>query len=211
MAYRTLVLLVLALALPCEAQTIYKIIGQDGRVTYTDRPPPAASSQVAALPGTQAAGERNPRTSEFWQLVEAAEKVYLKQHIVHVGQAFCTRFAEQAPQASGAAKAAEDAAYAARVWQFRHSILMADKVRIFHHLLTLAENEKHGADTRGQIDAFADSLERGSARERLARCRQMPAMFASPGFDLAGDPVLVAKITGFDPSNKPVRPRGPRH
>jgi glutaredoxin len=45
-------LLVLAAA---SAQAQFKVVGPDGRVTYTDRPPPAAEGRAAPLKGPQAA------------------------------------------------------------------------------------------------------------------------------------------------------------
>jgi glutaredoxin len=50
--------LVLAAALGSaglQAQTVYRVVGPDGRVTFTDQPPPAAASPAPAGRGTAAA------------------------------------------------------------------------------------------------------------------------------------------------------------
>lgn len=44
----------LAAALPTQAQQLYKITGPDGRVTFSDQPPPAAPATVAGKTGAAA-------------------------------------------------------------------------------------------------------------------------------------------------------------
>ncbi|MEP7299760.1 MAG: glutaredoxin domain-containing protein [Burkholderiales bacterium] len=48
LALRSAPLIALLAALPSHAQ--YKVVGPDGKVTYTDRPPPATQGKVAPLP-----------------------------------------------------------------------------------------------------------------------------------------------------------------
>ena len=55
-------LIVAALALVAPAHAVYKIVGADGKVTYTDLPPPGAQGRVTTLyaNGTSAAGVQLP-------------------------------------------------------------------------------------------------------------------------------------------------------
>jgi glutaredoxin len=56
-------------ALPAWAQ--YKVVGPDGRITYTDRPPPAAQGQVSALrrDGSVASTPASPLPAELRPVV----------------------------------------------------------------------------------------------------------------------------------------------
>jgi glutaredoxin len=49
-ASATLLACLLATALPASAQGVYRIVGPDGKVTYSDQPPPAAASPTGARP-----------------------------------------------------------------------------------------------------------------------------------------------------------------
>ena len=53
-------LVALLAALPAHAQ--YKVVGPDGKVTYTDRPPPTSGSKVTSLSsrGVVASGPTDP-------------------------------------------------------------------------------------------------------------------------------------------------------
>jgi glutaredoxin len=51
-AARLLVLALVAAAVAMPAQALYKVIGADGKVTYTDRPPSAAEGKVMPLSAT---------------------------------------------------------------------------------------------------------------------------------------------------------------
>jgi len=53
-ALRVASLIALLLALPAQAQ--YKVVGPDGKVTYTDRPPPAQQGKVSPVATRGAAG-----------------------------------------------------------------------------------------------------------------------------------------------------------
>ena len=64
--------LLLAAALPASA--LYKVVGPDGKVTYTDRPPPAtaaAPSRVTPLAPTPAAGSAPPASDTALQNLPA--------------------------------------------------------------------------------------------------------------------------------------------
>ncbi len=45
----------LGAALPAAAQGVYRIVGPDGRVTFSDQPPPASAAAPAARPGATSA------------------------------------------------------------------------------------------------------------------------------------------------------------
>lgn len=61
---RSLVVLLLALAAGAQAQTLYRIVGPDGRVTYADRPQAVekarSAAPVATEPGAPLAGSTLP-------------------------------------------------------------------------------------------------------------------------------------------------------
>ncbi len=48
--------LALLAALPAAAQGVYRIVGPDGKVTFSDQPPPNAQAPAARAPGAAAAG-----------------------------------------------------------------------------------------------------------------------------------------------------------
>jgi glutaredoxin len=54
-----LVLVLGLAALSASAQGVYRIVGPDGRVTYSDQPPPAANARPVGSGATASAGEAN--------------------------------------------------------------------------------------------------------------------------------------------------------
>ena len=68
-ALRWVPLIALIAALPCQAQ--YKVVGPDGKITYTDRPPPASQGKAAPLSprgGTGAAASDAALPAELRQV-----------------------------------------------------------------------------------------------------------------------------------------------
>jgi glutaredoxin len=59
-AARLRALAIVAVAIAMPAQALYKIVGPDGKVTYTDRPPSASEGRVTPLSATGNVAEANP-------------------------------------------------------------------------------------------------------------------------------------------------------
>ena len=60
LARRLLALAIAGVAIAMPAQALYKIVGPDGKVTYTDRPPSASEGRVTPLTATGNVAEANP-------------------------------------------------------------------------------------------------------------------------------------------------------
>lgn len=59
-AARLLALAIAAAAFALPAQALYKVVGPDGKITYTDRPPSASEGKVMPLTSTGSAAPVNP-------------------------------------------------------------------------------------------------------------------------------------------------------
>jgi hypothetical protein len=203
MAHRTILVAALLSALTCQAQTMYKIVDADGRITYTDRPPPASQGQAVkpfgARPTVKQAADKPADSS----VIEAGLQVYYKQIIVHSAMNLCRQLPGLAPKLAGAADASTTATEAAKRWESRHAALTQQKIVVLQDLLTQAELLKVADDAQRENNALLSRLTGAPLAERLTWCQRMPATLASLEFDLASNPVLVRKLMDYQPKKTP--------
>lgn len=71
---RTVIALAFALALPVAVQAQYKVVGPDGKVTYTDRAPVKAAGKAQQIDTTNASGATTPNASLPLELRQVATR-----------------------------------------------------------------------------------------------------------------------------------------
>jgi len=102
---------VIAVLLVCHgalslAGEVYRNVGPDGKVTYSDQPPTTNSSEIS-----KDIRQRDPALRV--DPVRAAINVYTKEIIVHTASNFC---AKEVPQSASRVAAASDE------WMRRHAV-----------------------------------------------------------------------------------------
>ena len=208
MAYRIVIAAALLLALPCQAQGIHKVIGPDGKVTYTDRPQaPSSTAAPAPAPSSSPAPSRAQEAAlkNFGiAAIDAAMQVYQKQIIVYSARKLCQTFSVATPgvatpDAPGARAAAATAAQAATDWEKRHAALAQQKIVVLQDRFTQAELLELANDTRRDNEAYLARMMRAPVAEKISWCQRMPATLASLEFDLASNPHLVKTLMNYTP------------
>ncbi|RLM48579.1 DUF4124 domain-containing protein, partial [Halobellus sp. Atlit-31R] len=119
--HRIFLLLVSLLAPLVHAQEIYKVIGADGKISFTDRPPPASSARSVQPFGGRMAARNSPATPVYSPQVEAALLVYHKEATVDLAREICRLLAGVHLYTPGTVAASTIAGEAATRWHERHA------------------------------------------------------------------------------------------
>jgi hypothetical protein len=199
-----LVLSAILLSSLCNAQSVYKVVGPDGKVTYTDRPSPSSSAQLISTirpvtPNSQDVKNLPGKDGAERKAVLASLQVYYKQIIVEHAKRLCVHLAAEYPPVPGAQETLADARTAATGWNDRHASLLEKKKVVLHDILTPSELEKVADSAMRENEPIRMKLERAPAAERLNWCQQMPRTLAAPEFDLASNMDLVDTVIGYKP------------
>jgi len=193
-------LILAALAMPaCQAQQVYKVVGADGRITFTDRPPPASPAQAVTPFGGRAPARPAPAVPAARGPIEAALQVYYKQIIVHSAKELCRQLGSMYPDLPGVAATAATAAQAGTQWQQRHAALAQQQIVVLQDQFTRAELLRMADDARIENNSYVSRLSRQPPAEQLGWCAQFPKTLASLEFDLASNPVLVRQLMDYKP------------
>ncbi|MCA1854441.1 DUF4124 domain-containing protein [Massilia oculi] len=197
MAHRTLGFAALFLAGLCQAQTVYKVVGPDGKIGYTDRPPPPSAHTVVTTLGRAAPQEDGPARAATQWAVDASLRVYYKQIIVHSAKRLCGMLASD--NFTGAKDAAAAATRAASTWEERHAALTRKKIVVVQDALSDAKLNAIADDAKRQNEPYVMRLSVAPIAERVAWCKAMPTTLTMPEFDLAGDARVVRAIMDYVP------------
>lgn len=177
------ILLTLSLLAPSilEAATVYKHVGPDGRIIYSDVPAAAGST---AIKGAQHSTPSGPPAD----LVAAASAVGTTAVVVDSILAFCR--VEVPESAPGVLAAAER-------WKAQHASLRAKSASILAEKLTPQERQRIDAMLRQENEKITGQLRQVSPLERKRMCEGAPGRLASPEMHLAGQPGLVRAIMDY--------------
>jgi len=197
MAQRIVGLAAFLLASVCQAQTVYKVIGPDGKIAYTDRPPPASAQTTVSALGRGAPPEDGLARAATQRAVDAALQVYYKQIIVHSAKRLCGLLADD--NFPGAKDAAAAATRAATTWEQRHAALTEKKIVVVQDALSSAKLLAIADDAKRQNEPYVMKLSIAPMAERVAWCKAMPTTLTMPEFDLAGDARIVRAIMDYVP------------
>lgn len=204
----TFLLLSALLAPVSQAQGVHKIIGPDGRITFTDRPP--ASAQSVHSVGARPIARNGPAAPLHAQQIGAALQVYHKQVIVDAAKEHCRLLAGVHRDRPGTVAASAAAAEAATRWHERHAALVRQKDVVLYDQLTRDELLKANEDARTRSHQYMSPTIVALVVDRIAWCQALPKTLASPEFDLAGQPDLVRRIMDYTPVKYRLQPGAPR-
>ncbi len=179
----TVVCLLLLVVPGPRADPVYKIVGPDGKVTYSDAPPPAGAAESKS-----SIRSRTPSDDE--DPVKAAMKVYANEIIVETAYRFC---AKEVPETEPAVKQARDR------WLTRHAELRSKKIVILHDRLSMDELRALAARSEHDNEAILDSMRKAPRSEREKWCRGAPQKFASPQMDLLVHLTLASTVMSYKP------------
>jgi hypothetical protein len=197
MAQRIVGLAAFLLASLCQAQTVYKVIGPDGKIAYTDRPPPASAHTSVTTLGRPAPANEAVAKAATGRAVEASLQVYYKQIIVHSAKRLCGKLVDET--FPGAKDAAAEATRAASAWEQRHAALTQKKILVVQDALKPSELLAIANDAERQNEPYVTRLSTAPVAERVAWCKAMPKTMLSPEFDLAGNAPLVRAVMDYLP------------
>lgn len=169
----------------CLAAPLYKVVGPDGKVSFTDQPPVSASAQVQAV---KAPVNQAKVVDIDGDPLAASAAVYAKQTIVESGTRFCMLYA---PSTAHNAVVARDA------WRARNSAVTDKKNKVLASLMSPAERAKFGEQSERQNEDILEKMRAAPQAEKLKWCQNVPASFASPELDVSRNAILVRTIMQF--------------
>lgn len=178
-------------ALSASAQ-VYKHVGPDGRVYYSDKPPAAAGGPAELKPEIRS---RAPRPED--DPMHAAMSVYAHETMVETFYRFCR---DTVPESAPALREARDR------WNARHRQLAAAKIIVLHDHLSIDQLRRIAAETEATHLEILQKVRAAPPAEHAAWCRAAPDRFEALELNPARDPTLARTLLTYKPRN----PRPPR-
>ena len=175
----------LAFALGCCAavahgQAVYKSVGPDGKVIYSDKPP---DDKAKTVPNVRA---RAPQPED--DPVTASLMVYAQEVVVETAATFC---AKEIPESAAAVYGARER------WRERNGELAEKKIVVLKDMLSDAELRYIARDTQRDNEAIVWKLRDTPRAQKEQWCRDAPAKFASREMDLSTNTAIVKTIMGY--------------
>jgi hypothetical protein len=169
------------------AAQVYKSVGPDGKVTYSDSPPEDAA-KVESRPGIRA----RPRRPEE-DPVQAALMVYASQVTVETFFKFCLK---EVPESGSKVREARDK------WHAQHAQLGERKLAILHDRFSVSELLLMARATEQENERVLGIVKRAPQSEKQKWCADAPAKFTSPTLCPAYNPTLVRTIMDYKPKKR---------
>ncbi len=181
MLLRSLPLSFLFVAQLCSAGELYRIVGPDGKVSYTDRPP--STEGLTAVKGSNA----SPLAGTT-QSAQAALKVLVMQKVVDSLTNFCSR---QIPESGESVRTARAA------WSERNFNLTGKSSKVVRDLL----NTEQLVQLNRQMEAENSGLERRASTATVEMkktwCAEAPRNFNAHQMDPSRDQALVRAVHDY--------------
>lgn len=175
------------LAQACNAAPVYKVVGADGKVTFTDHPPAAANID-APIKGTAAPKSGAGDENQVAEAARAAVKVYVALSIIEASTQFCI---DNAPNTARQVIAARNAARA------RNAELSEKKDLVLLDTIGATRLAKVASNSRGDNERAVADLRRGGAAETQRICEALPKNMESAQLDPSRDTALVRSVMGY--------------
>jgi Domain of unknown function (DUF4124) len=178
---------VLLALIACGAQAqVYKIVGPDGKVTYSDKPPEAAKDAAPLnIKGAPTSDESDP--------LKAAVMVHAIDQTVEGFHQFCMQ--EEPSVAAAVAQAKED-------WGRRHSALIGKARNIIQTALTPEQRYELTSTLRIAGGDVMQQLRQATKAQRTQLCKAWPQRSLSPELNLMGKLKLVDAVMNYKPPVK---------
>lgn len=192
MHIRFLPLSLLCAAQLCAAGELYRVVGPDGKVSYTDRPQSTEGltaikgsgikSSVSGLPGGSAASgpAREPAL--------AAVRFVVSQMLVESLTSFCTSYV---PDAAAAVRAAGQA------HAQRNDNLASKSSRMLRDMLTTDELVIISRKMEEENKAYYAKAARANASMKRVWCSEAPRHFSGREMDPSSDPAMVRAVLDY--------------
>ncbi|GAA5162873.1 DUF4124 domain-containing protein [Viridibacterium curvum] len=165
---------------------VYKSIGPDGKVIYSDKPPEAAKEVTPMnIKGAPLTDESDP--------LKAAVMVHAIDQTVESFHQFCLR--EEPDVAQAVSQAREK-------WGAQHSALIGKARSILQTELSEEQRYNLTATLRLAETDVLQQLKRATKAQRTEMCKAWPARSMSPELNLMGKLKLVAAVMDFKPGAK---------
>lgn len=179
-------LLVALFAVGQVSAQVYKHVGPDGKVYYSDKPA-TTTAPVELKPDIRS---RAPRADE--DPVYAAMNVYANETMVETFYRFCR---ETVPESEPAVRDARDR------WNARHRRLTTAKLVVLHDQLSVDQLRKIAAETEATHREILQKVRTASAAEHAAWCKAAPARFEAQEVNPVRNPTLVRTLDLYKPRN----------
>lgn len=202
----------LLIATPCLAGKVYKNVGPDGKITYTDAPPktgdavvaetgiaartplpqvPKLESMVAGLPAELLTGVatslRDPLT--------AATFLFLTESLVEALPKVCQGDSSYSRYGYEFRRATSD-------WTERNQALRGKKAMIFHDLLKAEAANKFVNQIKIERDAMQRRMQQLPPEKLEKWCDEALAKLAQPHLDPSANPSLVDTVGNYQPKDR---------
>jgi hypothetical protein len=176
------VALLAASSIVCAAGPVYKSVGPDGTVIYSDIPPASGSTQIkkAEVPAKPLSHENDP--------LGAAMIVVGQEAVVESAYRLCWK--EDPESARAVAQARNE-------WMEKHAELRLKKIVVLHDILSRGELEKLAISLEQENEAVLDKIRQAPQAQRYKWCRDAPTKFSAPAMNLLARPALVQTILGY--------------
>lgn len=204
MKKRLLLLPVLCLAAGlCAAQSqLYKIVGPDGKVTFSDKPPVDASAKISVMKsnvlrpveGTTLPSFPSPAALASAKPVTSGSSAELDQALLVVmGMVEITRKVE--PMCSSSAPiSAKRLALGIRNWNQRNATFIEQQRRILMEVVTPAKRAALQARLASKTEQAVVELQSLSPEGRVKWCERLVANLSSDENDIANVPAVSVPL-----------------
>jgi hypothetical protein len=165
------------------AAPLYKVVGPDGKVSFTDQMPTSGAAEAVKAPVNQslvADTDRDP--------LAASLAVYAKQMVVESSGRFCVAFA---PTTSHEVVVARDA------WRSKNFALNEKKTKVMASQMSVEMRNRLADKTERENEAILDKIRNAPMVDKVKWCRNLPASFTSMELDPSRNPMLVRTIMSF--------------
>jgi hypothetical protein len=167
----------------CTAGELFRIVGPDGKVRYSDRPPDKAESVKAIkVPGIAS------KSSADYTIDQAVGRVIGMETTVQSLTRFCGK---QVPKSSPAVREARDA------WLVRNSNLSQQGHKVARDLMTMSELQRLDVAFEIEGDRVARFASAATPEMKAIWCAEAPANFAAREMDPSRDLALVRVLMGY--------------
>ncbi|MES2019064.1 MAG: DUF4124 domain-containing protein [Pseudomonadota bacterium] len=180
---RLLALSGLLLAQSGLAAPLYKVVGPNGKVSFTDQPPVTGAFDAVKSPVNQSRVTDTDRDPFAASLL-----VYGKQLAVESGARFCMAFA---PGTAHEVVVARDA------WRSKNGALNEKKTRIIALAAVPEMRDRQTASIERDNETLLEKMRNAPLAERVKWCRDLSERIASLELDSSRNPTLVRTIMAF--------------
>lgn len=190
--HRWLACALLALTPLWAGAQMYRSVGPDGRVSFSDTPPTQDGARQTQQLGKAATARRSSGELDTFMrnaTLGAAIKLTVLAGVVDRMTFLC----------STQDSAVADPVRQARLrWQENHAPLLEVKDRILADLLPPERRDTvNGPQTQAELDRVAGPLAEANPDEKTAFCRRMPQQIASSAMNLYNSPDVVKLFTSY--------------